>query len=83
MSAPGWQDTRSARCAERCTPGAGGTCGNGLVATQHRARAQKRRSAVIPSRCFPAYLARIQRISRPQVKLSIALNVALETPCRK
>jgi len=28
-------------------------------------------------------LARIQRISRPQVKASMALKVALGTPCRK
>jgi len=30
---------------------------------------KRRRSAVIPSRCFPAYLARVQRVSRPRVKL--------------
>ena len=32
---------------------------------------------------LPAYLARIQRISRPQVKLSMALKAALDTPYRK
>ena len=29
---------------------------------------------------LPAYLARIQRISRPQMKESTALNVALDDP---
>lgn len=32
---------------------------------------------------LPAYLARIQRMSRPQTKESTALKVALGTPCRK
>ena len=35
------------------------------------------------SSVLPAYLARIQRISRSQTNESIAQKVALDAPCRK
>ena len=54
-----------------------------LWAKRHPLSQKRRRSSRIPSRFLPAYLARIQRISRFQVKLSTALKAAADTPCRK
>src|SRR5256885_8533440 len=50
-----------------------------LWANRHPLSQKRRRSSVIPSRCLPWYLARIQRISRPHVWLSTALKIALDT----
>src|ERR1019366_2423142 len=54
-----------------------------LQANLHPWSQKRRRSALIPSRCLPAYLARIQRISRFHAWWSTASNIALDTPCRK
>jgi hypothetical protein len=51
-----------------------------LQANLHLWSQKRRRSSFIPSRCLPACLAPIQRISLPQVKASMALKVALDTP---
>src|SRR6266511_1852056 len=54
-----------------------------LWANLHPWSQKRRRSSFMDSSVLPAYLARIQRNNRSHANESIALNVALDTPCRK
>ena len=79
---PGGRDVAAAVAVAR--HGDAGGAGEHDPLGEPPALPQKRRFiSVIPSRCLPSYLRRVQRISRPHAWWSTAPNTALDTPCRK